>query len=218
VTTQPILTSPSTEASGMTESLYAVDEAALVMKQAVRMSSNKISKNEKAFPLFLSNLLQSTLQVYNDILKDQVVVSTSAKEIGSLQLQRMVYDEILPYFKKIIIDIRKDITQEFNTKVGEDLETSIHIMKDLTAIQQSSTESFELRVNRLIPKEAPVNWSGQFELYQFKMQLQDYLKNRQIHSQIQGVLSRGRKPISFSVHVLLNHPLGRDYRQDTIGV
>ena len=30
------------------------------------------------------------------------------------------------------------------------------------------------------------------------------------------MLPRGRKPVDFSIHVLANHPLGRDYRQDPL--
>ena len=211
---------PSTskeEDKGMSSCLEAVEDAYAKAKEAVTTSVTKILLKEQEFKLFLNNLQKSTLKIYHDIINKKDV-SLSSKLIGKKELTRMVYDLMLPFFRRVVQEIRKDLTNDFNKRAGDELETTVYLIQDLRSIRDEMLRRFSNRINALIPPDAPGTWSGDFEIFKFRSQLDEYIENREIQGKLQGVLLRTRHPISLSFHVLLNHPLGRDYRQDTIGV
>lgn len=214
--TKPSPTSKG-EDTGMNTCLEAVEDAYAWAKEAVTTSTSKSLLKEKEFRSFLDNLQKSALQVYMEKIKSKGV-SMSSKIIGQKELVRMVYDLMLPFFRRNVQEIRKDITDEFNKAAGDELETTVYLINDLQSIRDEMLRKFNRRIRALIPSDAPSTWSGQFEVFKFKSQLDEYIETREVQGKLQGILLRTRHPIALSFHVLLNHPLGRDYRQDTIGV
>lgn len=65
----------------------------------------------------------------------------------------------------------------------------------------------------------PSTWNTKFDVYQLDKIFSDFIQSKKEEAQIQGVVQRDeRKPVDISFHLFLNHPFGRDYRQDPIGL
>lgn len=116
-----------------------------------------------------------------------------------------------PIFRRHVLLAKQAAALQFNEAVGDDLEITIRILDDLNNAKYAALRTYNNAVKKLIPKTkgAPKStWGTGFDQKQLEESLDDYINSRADLLRIQGVLSRGRKPVDISFNVFLNHPLG----------
>jgi hypothetical protein len=216
---------PTARSKGIETSATASELAYAWALKAANASVERLNKRGLAleFRGYMKNLVNGAIAVYDqnidaiDPVKDEVP-SAAIVKLAKKDLLEKIYSKMLPFLSRQIQLARNEIAQNFNTKIA-DIVVSINIMTDLRAARTSSVREFDQTISDLIPPNSP--WQtkgGQFEVQEFKATLDDYLDGREDHYKLLGVLSRGRKPIDISFHTMLYHPLGRDYRQEPLGV
>ena len=204
--------------------LQAADATLMWLKQALISSLPLLQKDDANFTSALNRLLKQAEGTYQDKLSElssssSKDITSSCKQIGLSKIHRAIFDSLLPLFRRRVLAIQQEVTTFFNDAVApEALEVTIHILEDLTKIRDETLSRFQRRVAEITPKSAPSSWNIHFELYEFQLRLDEFIASQQLKYKLAGVLSRGRKPVSVSFHLLSTHPLGRDYRQDPIGV
>ena len=137
--------------------------------------------------------------------------SLSAIELAKEDISRNIYSMLGPIFRRHVLLAKQAAALQFNEAVGDDLEITIRILDDLSNAKYAALRTYTDAVRKLIPKTkgAPKStWGTGFDLKQLEESLDDYINSRADQLRIQGVLSRGRKPIDISFNVFLHHPLG----------
>ena len=137
--------------------------------------------------------------------------SLSAIELAKEDISRNIYSMLGPIFRRHVLLAKQAAALQFNEAVGDDLEITIRILDDLNNAKYAALRTYTDAVRKLIPKTkgAPKStWGTGFDLKQLEESLDDYINSRADQLRIQGVLSRGRKPIDISFNVFLHHPLG----------
>ena len=135
--------------------------------------------------------------------------SASALSLAKDDISRSVLSMLYPIFRRHVLLAKQEAAVQFNDAVGDDLEISINILNDLNAAKDNAMTNFIKNVRKLIPKGAPKSsWNTGFDQKQLLDSLIIYIESRVDQLKIQGVLSRGRKPVDLSFHLFLNHPLG----------
>lgn len=212
-----VASSSRVDSLGLSAALQASSDAFEWARSAVKPSISKIQKNELDFPTLVRNLVEDAIEVYSGLLAG-TTVSWMSNKIGRDELTISIYEMMAPFYKRFVAVIRQDVTNRFNRVITDEMELTVHLMRDMRAIRDRFLSEFSARIAKLRPaSKMPSSWAGQFEVHLFRVQLDEYLASRETEAKIQGVLSRGRKPVAVSLHWLVNHAFGRDYKQDVIG-
>mmetsp|Transcript_16340 Transcript_16340/g.37026 ORF Transcript_16340/g.37026 Transcript_16340/m.37026 type:complete len:520 (+) Transcript_16340:99-1658(+) len=175
------------------------------------------------FAGFMDNLDTAALQVLRKNVEaagGTAAVSKAVLSLSERELTSRIFTRLVPLFKRQVQLLRNEIANDFNDKVSEGVEVSIHVMEDLKDIRDASLRNFTRCMERLTPRGAPKSrWNAAFELFELTQTFAEYLEGREAFYRLQGVLPRGlRAPIDLSFHTMLLHPLGRDYRADALGL
>jgi len=197
----------------------AIDQSLDWVRTGIKESLTKLRQAtvpEKDFAIFVKNLLKGAIDKFNtktessDLTKAMIVV-------GKDYITKETLTMMAPFFRHQIGLVRQESIKFFNTAAVDDIPISIKIIEELNEAKGKAIKKFITDVNGLVPSEAKSSWDISFEIYQLNDIFDDYIDGRKVQSQLQGVLPRGRKPVDISVHYFMNHPLGRDYRQDPLG-
>ena len=121
------------------------------------------------------------------------------------------------FFRAQVQLARQDVISKFNDIAVDEIEISTDMIQLLRSTMRDSIASFRRALQQLQPHSAPNSWDIEYDVQQLRVLLSEYVNGREVQARLQGVLPRSRKPVDFSVHYFLNHPLGRDYRQDVLG-
>lgn len=160
------------------------------------------------FCLFFSTFIGAHGQLTDAVKKDGGA-SVSALSLAKEDISRSVLSMLYPIFRRHVLLAKQEAAVRFNDAVGDDLEVSINILDDLNAARDDAMTNFIRSVRKLIPKGSPKSsWSSGFDQKQLLDSLNIYIESRVDQLKIQGVLSRGRKPVDLSFNLFLNHPLG----------
>ena len=138
--------------------------------------------------------------------------SESVLRISEDDISRNIFTMLGPIFKRHVLLAKQESAIEFNAAVGDDLAITIKIVQDLNTAKKNALTTFSKTVKKLIPKNAPKSsWNTDFDRKQLLDSLEEYIGSRVDQLKIQGVLSRGRKPVDIAFNVFLHHPLGNIY-------
>jgi hypothetical protein len=197
----------------------AVDESIEWVRKGIKDSLAKLRQAtapEKDFAIFVKNLLTGAT--------DRFVAKTESSDLskavialGKDYISKETLAMMAPFFRHQISLVRQESIKFFNAAAVDEIAISTKIIEDLNEAKAKAIRKFTSDISELIPSEAKSSWDISFDVYQLNDIFDDYIEGRKIQSQLQGVLPRGRKPIDISLHYFLNHPLGRDYRQDPLG-
>ena len=195
--------------------------ALLWAQSAAQASSTRLQKQEKdgEFLSFMENLLENAQRMYNGAVEKACIntVSPVFYNQGLRDMTTQIYTMLHPFFRRHVQLARVEAAKAFNAAVGDDLAITIDIMNDLRDIRDKTIRNFESACVSLLPSSAPRTlWSYKFDVEQLRYSLNEYLETREAQARLVGVLPKGRKPIDVSVHFFANHPLGKDYRQDSL--
>lgn len=136
--------------------------------------------------------------------------SISAIKLAEEDIARNVFTMLGPIFRRHVLLAKQEAAIQFNAAVGDELSITINILNDLNNAKDKAMKIYLKNVKKLIPKGAPKSsWSIGFDQKQLLDSLEDYIGSRVDQLKIQGVLSRGRKPIDIAFNIFLHHPLGK---------
>ena len=145
----------------------------------------------------------------NDTVKKAGGASNSALMLAEDDIARNVFTMLGPIFRRHVLLAKQEAAIQFNAAVGDDLPITINILNDLNTAKDNAMKVYSKTVKKLIPKGAPKSsWDSGFDQKQLLESLEDYIGSRVDQLKIQGVLSRGRKPIDIAFNIFLHHPLG----------
>ena len=146
----------------------------------------------------------------NDTVKKAGGASNSALTLAEDDIARNVFTMLGPIFRRHVLLAKQEAAIQFNAAVGDDLPITINILNDLNTAKDNAMKVYSKTVKKLIPKGAPKSsWDSGFDQKQLLESLEDYIGSRVDQLKIQGVLSRGRKPIDIAFNIFLHHPLGK---------
>lgn len=190
-------------------------------QSAAQASATRLQKQEKAgeFRSFMENLVKTAQNMYKDAVETagKGAVSPFMFNQGLKDVASQIYTMLLPFFRRHVQLARVEAAKAFNAAAGDDLAITTDIMRDLRDIRDKTVRDFESSCAALVPAGAPgTSWGYTFDAKQLIFSLDEYLESREAQARLVGVLPRGRKPIDVSVHFFANHPLGKDYRQDSL--
>lgn len=143
------------------------------------------------------------------------VPSAAAIKLAKADLSEKIYARMAPFYNRQIQLVRSEIANSFNAKIAE-VKITIDVMKDFKALRNDAIHEFDATLKTLAP--AGSGWNGGYEVHELIATLDDYLDGREANFRMMGVMSRGRQPIDVSFHTFFHHPLGRDYRQEPLGL
>jgi len=173
---------------------------------------------EKDFAIFVTNLLNGAIDIFvKKTSVETLSLSKSTISLGKDYITKELLSMMAPFFRHQIGLVRQESIKSFNEAAVDEITISPKIIEDLNEAKSKALKKFASDMSILIPNEAKSSWDISFDIYQLKDILDEYIDGRKVQCQLQGVLPRGRKPIDVSVHYFMNHPLGRDYRQDPLG-
>lgn len=202
---------------GLSAALQSSSEALEWARLAVNASIPKIHKNELDFPIFMRNLVEDSIEVFNELLAGKTVSWESCK-LGRDELTISIYEMMAPFYQHFVATIRQDVTNKFNREVTEEMEVTVHLMRDMRASRDRFVSEFSTRIAKLCPtRKMSTSWNGHFEVCLFRMQLNEYIAVRETEAKIEGVLFRGRTCLTVTMLWLVNHPLWRDRKQGGTG-
>lgn len=218
----PVIEDTSVE--GVDSLTSGVIEVLTLARNAIADSLQRLQKPEDetskvfAFTNFVDNLLSKSTQDLRSYAKRMGVTNEVIIHTSEVDARRKIFAMLFPVFRRHVQILKQDTIKKFNVEVGEDLEITVKIMSDLKAAKNKSLKSYKSCLSKLTPRGAPPSWNTAFDVQQLEESLDEYLQSREEALKIIGVLPRGRRPIDFSIHYFLAHPLGiRDYRQDPVG-
>lgn len=187
--------------------------------------ANVTEYQQPSFRPSFKNQIEAILVKYSNQLENYYLKRGGKKNIilksAIVDLQTRILTAFQPLFLQHAMDIRREITEELNRRVNENIDTTIHIMRDLMKVRDEVLELFKMQLNSMIPKQAAqlsmLSWRSEVHLRQLKERIDDYLVERESLLRFQGVLPRRNwPPLKIRFDTLLLHPLGRDYRQDPL--
>ena len=131
------------------------------------------------------------------------------------------------------------IGEEVSGELGDEpVKITVNIIRDLTLLREKAIRRLQYKSMLLIPSIVKNRkrlytrllssiWSNEFECYELRQTIDEYIKSRELSYQLLGVLPRPSYdpildairtyPIAVSFHTMIHHPLGlRDYRQDPL--
>lgn len=197
----------------------AIDQSLEWVRTGIKESLVKLRQTtgpEKGFAVFVDNLLKGAIDKFTT-KTDSSDLTKAMITLGKDNITKETLLMMAPFFRHQISLVRQESIKFFNTAAVDEIAISVKIIDDLSEAKRKAIKKFTSDINDLIPKAARSSWDISFEVYQLNDIFDDYIEGRRIQSQLQGVLPRGRKPIDISMHYFLNHPFGRDYRQDPLG-
>jgi len=200
-----------------------VDEAVDWARNAVKSNLQRLQKPESAddFPKFVENLLleiEKMLKLkFDDGNNKRNRAKTNFFEIAKMDVSSQIFSMIEPFYQRYVLLARQDAGKSFNIAVGEDMPITIDIMQDLQNAKLDCVNIFKRKVAAITPTGSPDSWSPDFDIFQLKSSIDEYIEGRESQARIQGILPRGRQPVDVSIHYFIAHPFGRDSRQDPLG-
>eukprot|EP01038_Epipyxis_sp_PR26KG_P008311 gene8311-11244_t len=225
--------SPSPTFAGL-ECLQLAAEDTVVWIKSVILVEETILKLQDVnyqdqFAGFISNLIKSSTEKYNILAKEnlQKVGITSLTSLDSFSqallsgIRGYVLDILAPFYKKQLQLSATKITTEFGVAVDDEIEVTPNLAIDVTNAMNSAFQKFEYAMKKLTPsvKEMPrLSWNANIQKLKLETAIRHYVDNKIAEAKVVGIVSRERKPIDVSIHWFLSHPLGRDYKQEPLGV
>jgi hypothetical protein len=197
----------------------AVTAAMRWARDKANESLQRLQKVEAAneFAPFVERLIQGAISEMRMSVGKAGGASETALKLAEADISRTIFSMLVPIYRRQVQLVRQEAAKAFNAAVGDELETTIFIAKDLSEAKYNAMKSFSNDVKKLIPEGAPMTtWNMVFDQKQLVESLDEYIESRIDQLKIVGVLSRGRKPIDLRFDVFVPHPLGRDYRQDPL--
>lgn len=211
--------------AGYESVLEAIFEALSEAQRAAQASAAKLQRPEAAasFATFVDNLVAMALTTFDAAARRGVPkggqLSGLLLAMGQAEVRRKIFTMLLPFFRRQVQLARVEVVSAFNEAAGDELPMTIRLMEDLAEARGKALKSLQAKCAALLTRHAPAGtWTAQYDVAQLRDVLDEYIAGREAQAKVAGVLSRGRKPVSVSVHCFAGHPLGRDYRQDPLGV
>lgn len=205
--------------------LEAVAEALMEAQRAAKASEARLQRLDAApsFATFVENLVEHALAKFRAVAagnkNESSARSGELATMGEGEVRRQIFGMLLPFYRRQVQLARVEVVRAFNEAAGDELPISIRLAEDLGDARAKALRELQTRFQALLPKGAPGGtWSTRYDCAQLGEVLDEYIEGRVAQARLSGVLSRGRKPIDVSFHYFAAHPLGRDYRQDALGV
>ena len=188
-------------------------------RDGANASLQRLQKLEAAseFATFIERLISGAHTRMRVEVEKLGGASDIALKLAEKDISRNIFTMLNVIYRRQIQLARQESAKLFNTAVGEDFELTAKVMDDLDAAKQAALRNFTLAAKRLTPKNAPKStWTSSADYQVLLASLDEYITSRCDAYKMVGVIPRHRRPIDISYHVLLSHPLGRDYRQDPL--
>jgi hypothetical protein len=236
----------STESAGMEAAHFSVDAAlnrALLQANSSLSKLNRLFSPHAGFAQYMEELQHNaTVELHNSVdlasglspnSLNPAILRLSDRELSSRLFARMT-----PLFKRQVALLKQEVTIAFNKRIADDTPITVHILEDLQQAKVETLHNFTSLVKQITPKDAPVSlWNADYEAYELDQVMTEYIEGLEYSYRAQGVLPRyggssgaspnairlgplvlEPPPTEVSVHVLASHPLGRDHRQDPLGM
>ena len=213
----------STVGKGRIDVAFSASETSVEWARQIANSNlQKLQKPEssKIFKAFMENLVQGASNEINDYISKSGVTSIPSEvvKLANNDMIREIHDMMFPFYKRFVQLAKQDAAKAFNAAVADDIEISIKVMDDLKSLKKKVLNKYKENIKSFTSKFAPHKWILADEMSQFERTLDEYLTTREEQAKLQGILPRSRRPIEFSMYHFLLHPLGRDHRQDPLGM
>jgi len=157
--------------AGFIENLIKASNDVLAREFKSAYSKNRSSRS----------VAKATSSFYDDVEYSSVL------SIASQELNSKIYLRLAPLYKRQIQLLRNEIANSFNEIVTNKIEVSIYVMEDLYEARDKTISNFTKSIHRLTPKNAPKSrWNADFEVFELKQTLNDYLATRKASYQLSG--------------------------------
>jgi hypothetical protein len=173
---------------------------------------NKLERPEN-FAGFIENLIKASNDVLSDEFKAAYASNTSrggsisissnnssiatksfsydysnVLTIARQELNSKIYLRLAPLYKRQVQLLRNEVANVFNDIVTNKIEVSIYVMEDLYEARDKTVSNFTSLLHRLTPKNAPKSrWNADFEVFELKQTLDDFLATRKSSYQLSGM-------------------------------